>query len=122
MIRKILQKKQPKSIWWSCFAVAAMMPLVWMITFSMAAYSVNLWAEIVAYVSFFLPILVFPFLLYSRQSVFQETELKPANETHQKIIPSRSEKMSKQSMAILFFELSLFYVFVFTLISGGIAA
>ena len=99
-----------------------MMPLVWVITFSMAAYSVNLWAEIGAYVSFFLPILVFPFLLYTRQSVFQEAELDPTNETHKKITPSRGEKMSQRSMVILFFELSIFYVFVFTLISGGIAA
>ena len=122
ILKKIAEKKDSKSIWWNCFAATAMSPLIWTLLFSVAVGDNNLWAEIGAYILFFLPILIFLFLVYTRRWVFQEQGLNTNNENQGKIDPSRGDKISKVSIVILFFELSLFYVGVYVLISGGIAA
>ena len=122
ILKKIAEKKDSKSIWWNCFAATAMSPLIWTLLFSVAVGANNSWAEIGAYILFFLPILIFLSLAYTRRWVFQEQGSNTNNEAQEKINPNRGDKVSKVSIVILFFELSLFYVGVYLLISGGIAA
>ena len=122
MFLKTLKKKKSKAIWWNCFTVTAISPLLWTVLFSVAVGANSLWAEVGAYVFFFLPILIFLALLYTRRGVFQEQESNTNIETPEEITPSRGDKKSKVAIGILFFELSLFYGGVYVLISGGIAA